>query len=113
MAKSVRCEVCGATGELTSLGSAPGGWYEVIGRETTKLDAHVDLCGARCVELWARGQQEDAGARSGAWADGRGWELYRLPDGTRVRVDATVSRGAETIGYTLVGGEVVEARAVR
>jgi len=34
---------------------------------------------------------------------------YRLPSGEVVMVDATAAKGAATIGFTLKGGEVVEA----
>lgn len=39
------------------------------------------------------------------------FEMYRLPDGRVVPVDATASKGARTIGFTLTGGEVVTAVA--
>ncbi len=34
---------------------------------------------------------------------------YRLPDGRLVRVDASAAKGALIIGFTLQGGQVVEA----
>lgn len=48
--------------------------------------------------------QADAAART--------FELYTLPNGDTVRIDATVSRGAATITYQMIGGEVVTATAV-
>lgn len=37
------------------------------------------------------------------------FELYTLPDGRVVRVDASASKGASVIGFTLASGRVVEA----
>lgn len=34
---------------------------------------------------------------------------YRLPDGRIVAVDSTAAKGAAVIGFTLVGGQVVDA----
>ncbi len=34
---------------------------------------------------------------------------YRLPDGRIVAVDSTAAKGAAVIGFTLVGGRVVDA----
>jgi hypothetical protein len=38
-----------------------------------------------------------------------GTEPYQLPDGRIVRVDATASRGAPVIDFTLKGGKIVNA----
>jgi hypothetical protein len=40
------------------------------------------------------------------------FELYRLPNGRIIRVDATASKGAKVIGFTEVGGRVVDATLV-
>lgn len=37
------------------------------------------------------------------------FEMYRLPDGRVVPVDASASKGAATIGFTLKGGRIVTA----
>jgi len=37
---------------------------------------------------------------------------YRLPDGRVVQVDASAAKDARVIGFTLVGGEIVDAIAV-
>jgi len=37
------------------------------------------------------------------------FEAYRLPDGQVVNVDATASKGAAVIGFTLKGGRIVDA----
>lgn len=41
------------------------------------------------------------------------FEFYRLPDGRVVPVDATASKGAPAIGFTLVGGRIVTALLVQ
>lgn len=38
---------------------------------------------------------------------------YRLPDGRIVKVDDTAAKGALIIGFTLAGGEIVDAVRVR
>lgn len=40
------------------------------------------------------------------------FELYRLPDGRIIPVDATASKGAKVIGFTEKGGRVVDAEFV-
>lgn len=40
------------------------------------------------------------------------FERYRLPDGRVVSVDATASKSRPTIGFTLPGGEIVQAQWV-
>ncbi len=42
----------------------------------------------------------------------RTFEPYRLPDGSVVNVDSSVSRGQRVITYQLKGGEVVRAMLV-
>ncbi len=38
--------------------------------------------------------------------------LYRLPDGTVVPVDSTAAKNAPVIGFTLAGGQIVDATIV-
>jgi hypothetical protein len=40
------------------------------------------------------------------------FDRYRLPDGRVVNVDSTASKGAQTIGFTLIGGTIVTATLV-
>lgn len=42
-------------------------------------------------------------------APGTVFTPYRLPDGSVVRIDEEVARGADTMGYTLAGGQLVVA----
>ncbi len=43
---------------------------------------------------------------------GRTFDYYRLPDGCVVPVDASASKGADYITYTLKGGRIVVAMIV-
>lgn len=38
--------------------------------------------------------------------------LYRLPSGEIVRVDATAAKGAQTMGFTLADGSIVQVERV-